>query len=59
MKNELVLKIYLKSKKQPIAIILDNIKQLDDFYHELLIKDIVKIGPLIFERSEFSYALLD
>lgn len=57
--KELTLNIYLKSRKKPLSIIINREAQMDEFYRELMTKDICRFGPLIFSRNDFLYATLD
>lgn len=49
------IELYLKNKKKPIIIIGKNI--LDVLYTELRTSDIIKLGPVIFRREDFVYAV--
>ena len=58
MNNKIDLKVYLKSKKRPIIFTFDSDAKVDEFYRTVLTSDIIKFGPVIFERSEFKYAVI-
>lgn len=49
------IKLYLKSSKKPIILIGKNI--LDILYKEIRTSDMIKIGPVIFRREDFIYAV--
>lgn len=53
------LRIYLKGKRGPLVLLLDNEKQMNDFYKELETHDIVRFGQVIFKREDFFYATME
>lgn len=53
------LKVYMKNQKKPITLILDNQKQVDQFY-AYLDNDAhryIKFGQLILDKEEFRFAV--
>lgn len=53
------LKIYLKSRRGCVEFECPNQEYINEFYHELMTKDICKFNNIIFAREEFKYALID
>ena len=57
MSEERTLRIYLKSKRKPLVVMLND-EQYADFKAALR-QNIVIFGPIIFSLTEFLYATLD
>ena len=51
--DRLVIFVKLKSKKFKIE--LDSEKQITDIVEKLNTQNVIKVGPIIFDRSEFNY----
>ena len=47
--------VYLKSAKKPFIFEYENAEKID-LKQQLLTKDIIQIGPIIFRRDDFLYA---
>lgn len=54
----MTLKVYLKSKRKPIEFEFDKSSIVDKFYEDLMTKDIIKLGQVVFRRDEFQYAVV-
>lgn len=57
MSEERTLRIYLRSRRKPLVVMLSD-EQYTDFKAALR-QNIVIFGPVIFPYSEFLYATLD
>lgn len=56
--HNITLLLYLNGLNKPVICELESEKSLDKFYELLRTNDIIKFGPIIFERSQFRYALI-
>lgn len=54
----ITLKIKLKNKFQKFEIEFENKKYLEEFFEDLENKNIIKIGPIIFNKNDFKYAII-
>lgn len=54
---ELIIK--LRNRKKDIVIELEKKSQFEEFYKEVETHDIVKFGPIIFNRDDLCYATLE
>lgn len=50
------IKIYLKGVKKPLIFEIDEV-QLESLYKQLLTRDVIKFGSLIFQRQDLLYII--
>ena len=52
-------KVFLRSCKKPLQLCRVTKTIYEQLYTDLMTKDVIKIGPLIFRRDDFIYASIE
>lgn len=55
----MTLKLFLKNSKKPICFEIEKYDLVEQMYNDLMTRDIVKFGPVIFRREDFIYCVAE
>lgn len=51
----IIIKVYLKSKRRPFVFELESERQKDEIYETISRCDIIKIGNVVFQKTDFRF----
>jgi len=57
MYKEITIKLYLKCKRKPFVITLDNESQIEQLKNMIETEKIVRFGLLMFKSDDFAYMI--
>ena len=58
MQKEIMLKIYLKHKRRPFKVIIDNMNQIGSLEEMIETRKVVRFGLIMFDANEFKYMVV-
>ena len=58
MKNYIKVKLYLKHKLKAFTLVLQNDAMLQQMIDNITSNDVIKIGDLVFNHTEFKYLII-